>query len=282
MKYIGAHVSAAGGVQNSVLNARKIGATGFGLFTKNQRQWTAKPLKEEEIKKFRDYVRENNYSAKGILPHDSYLINLGSPDEEKLKKSRAAFLDEMKRCQQLSLSMLNFHPGAHLNLASESECIDIICESINQALDATEGVTAVIETTAGQGSAVGYKFEHLRDIIKGVNDSSRVGVCVDTCHIFAAGYDLGTRKGYEETIEEFDRIVGLQFLKAFHINDSKKKQGSRVDRHAPLGDGFLGWEPFSWIMQDDRFDGIAFILETPEPDRWPEEIQKLKQMAGEL
>lgn len=280
MKYIGAHVSAAGGVENAPLNAKLIGATAFALFTKNQRQWVAKPLSEESIVVFKSNCATAGYAPEFILPHDSYLINLGSPDATKLKKSRMAFFDEMQRCEQLGLKYLNFHPGAHLNGVSEDDCLKIIAESVNMALDKTKGVTAVIENTAGQGSNVGYVFEHLKTIIDLVDDKSRVGVCLDTAHTFASGYELRTIDGYDQTFELFDTIVGWDYLKGVHLNDSKKALDSRVDRHASLGEGELGQEVFSRLMQDPQFDTMPIILETPNPDKWPEEIQWLKTVAA--
>jgi len=276
MKYIGAHVKTQGGVENAPLNADSIEATAFALFTKNQRQWVAKPLSEESIGKFREYCKDKGYEPSRILPHDSYLINLGNPDPKALEKSRAAFLDEMQRCEQLGLTMLNFHPGSHLNQISEEESMDLIAASINQALAKTTGVTAVIENTAGQGTNLGYTFEQIRYMIDRVEDKSRVGVCIDTCHAFTAGYDLKSRKGFEETFGEFDRVIGLEYLKGMHLNDSKKGLGTRVDRHEQIGKGMLGIEPFKWIMSDSRFDDIPLVLETPDEERWAEEIQLLK------
>lgn len=279
MKYIGAHVSAAGGVHQAPLNARQIGATAFALFTKNQRQWAAKPLTDEEIRLFKANCREAGYAPEQILPHDSYLINLGHPDPDALNKSRAAFTDEMRRCEQLGLRYLNFHPGSHLDRISEEECLARIAESINLALGETRGVTAVIENTAGQGTNLGHRFEHLAAIIDGVRDQSRVGVCLDTCHGYSAGYDLATPAGYAATLERFDAVVGFPFLKGVHLNDGKKPMGSRVDRHERIGEGTLGLKAFRQIMQDPRFDGIPMILETPDESRWAEEIRLLMEMA---
>jgi len=279
MKYIGAHVSAAGGVENAPVNAHQIGATAFALFTKNQRQWQSKPLTDENIRLFKENCRQYGYEPFQILPHDSYLINLGHPEKEALEKSRTAFLDEMQRCEQLGLDRLNFHPGSHLNKVSEDECISTIAESINLALDKTSGVTAVIENTAGQGTNLGYLFLQLRKIIDQVDDKSRVGVCIDTCHALAAGYDLTTRDGFEEVFDEFEKIIGFSYLKGMHFNDSKKEAGSRVDRHASLGKGSLGTDIFGFIMADKRFDGIPLILETPDEKLWPEEISFLKSLA---
>ena len=277
-KYIGAHVSASGGVGNAVLNAEAIGATAFALFTRNQRSWVSKPLPQQEIDGFKALLRERGFEPKYVLPHDSYLINLGSPDEETLAKSRAAFLDEMHRAQLLGLTMLNFHPGSHLNRISEEECLDQIAREINLALSQTEGVTAVIENTAGQGTNLGWRFEHIARIIEGVDDKSRVGVCIDTCHTLAAGYDLSTEMGYQFTMEEYERVIGLKYLRAVHLNDSKKGAGSHVDRHETLGNGALGRDFFVRFMNDSRFDNMPIILETPDPSRWADEIRWLFEL----
>jgi deoxyribonuclease IV len=229
--YVGAHVSATGGVENAPLNAAAIGANAFALFTKNQRRWEAKPLTPKSIEAFTANCAKHGFTPAQILPHDSYLINLGHPDTEALRKSRAAFIDEMQRCEQLGLKYLNFHPGSHLKEISEAQCLAAIAASINQALDQTEGVVAVIETTAGQGSTLGFRFEQLAAILDQVADKRRVGVCIDTCHIFSAGYDLRTREACEATFAEFDRVIGFDALCAMHINDSKAAFGSRVDRH---------------------------------------------------
>ena len=282
MKYFGAHVSAAGGVDNAPANAHAIGATAVALFTKNQRQWVAKPLTTGEIDAFRKACDTYGYRPEQILPHDSYLINLGHPEEEALEKSRAAFLDEMQRCELLGLDRLNFHPGSHLQKITEEESLDRIAESINIALDKTRGVTAVIENTAGQGSNLGFRFEHLRYLIDRVEDKSRVGVCIDTCHAFAAGYDLRTAEACDATFAELDRVVGFNYLKGMHLNDAMKILGSRVDRHTPLGEGMIGMECFRYIARDKRFDGIPLILETPDEARWDEEIARLKAFAEEV
>ena len=280
MKYFGAHVSASGGVENAIKNAKEIGATAFALFTKNQRQWLAPALTQEQIAVFRNAMVEAGYEAKQILPHDSYLINLGHPEDEGLQKSRESFFEEMQRCELLGLDRLNFHPGSHLKKISEEESLERIAESINMALERTQGVTAVLENTAGQGSNLGFKFEHLAYIIDRVKDKSRVGVCLDTCHSFAAGYDLRTKEACDATFAEFDRIVGFNYLRGMHLNDAMKPLGSRVDRHAPLGDGEIGWECFKYIAQDSRFDNIPLVLETPDEARWAEEIAKLKEFAN--
>ncbi|WP_368936517.1 deoxyribonuclease IV [Proteus penneri] len=280
MKFVGAHVSAAGGVDQAVLRAHEIKATAFALFTKNQRQWKAAPLSTEVIDKFKKNCELYNYTPSQILPHDSYLINLGHPEEDALEKSRDAFLDEMQRCEQLGIELLNFHPGSHLNKIDVDKCLQKIAQSINITLEKTKNVTAVIENTAGQGTNLGYRFEHLAAIIDGVEDKSRVGVCIDTCHTFAAGYDLRTIEDCEKTFAEFEKIVGFQYLKAMHLNDAKSELASRVDRHHSLGEGNIGKVPFSYIMQDKRFDGIPLILETINSDIWPEEIAWLKSQQA--
>jgi deoxyribonuclease-4 len=280
MKYIGAHVSAAGGVENAPLNAHRIGATAFALFSKNQRQWHAKPLSAESIAAFKANCESCGYGPAQVLPHDSYLINLGHPETAGLEKSRAAFLDEMQRCEQLGLIYLNFHPGSHLRKIDEAACLARIAESIDLALDATSGVTAVIENTAGQGSNLGYRFEQIAAIIEQVGDRSRVGVCLDTCHMFAAGYELRTPAGCEATFTEFDAVVGFDYLRGMHLNGSKATFGSRVDRHHSLGQGELGMAVFEYIMADDRFDDIPLVLETIDESLWPEEISLLQRMAA--
>lgn len=278
MKYIGAHVSAAGGVENTPLNAHEIGATAFALFTKNQRQWHASPLTDKSIAEFKQNCERLGYGKQQILPHDSYLINLGHPGPE-IEKSREAFLDEIRRCEQLGIDRLNFHPGSHLREISVEECLERIAESINITLAKTNGVTAVIENTAGQGSNVGTTFEQLAYIIDRVEDKSRVGVCIDTCHAYTAGYDLSSADACEKTFAEFDKTVGFKYLRGMHLNDTMKSLGSHIDRHASLGEGELGWECFRYIMQDKRFDDMPLILETPDDSRWPAEIAALKDMA---
>ncbi|PWV80644.1 deoxyribonuclease IV [Halomonas sp. A11-A] len=276
MKYIGAHVSAAGGVDQAVLRAVEIGANAFALFTKNQRQWNAKPLDDATVEAFRAACRRHGFGPGQILPHDSYLINLGHPEAEGLAKSRAAFVDEMQRCERLGIDLLNFHPGSHLKKISESECLARIAESINEALARTRGVTAVIENTAGQGSNLGWRFEHLAEIIEQVEDKRRVGVCLDTCHAFAAGYDLRTAEATTAMLDEFERIVGIEYLKGMHLNDAKSELGSRVDRHHSLGQGNIGLACFTALMRDARTDGIPLVLETIEPAIWAEEIAWLR------
>ena len=274
MKYLGAHVPASGGVENAPLNAQAIGANAFALFIKNQRQWVSKPLTEESVTLFKQRCAELNFAPEHILPHDSYLINLGHPEEEGLQKSRAAFLDEMQRCEQLGLCLLNFHPGSHLNKISLESCLDRVAESINYALERTQGVTAVIENTAGQGSNVGFAFWQLRHIIDRVDDKSRVGVCLDTCHTFTAGYDLVGE--YDRVFTEFDETVGFNYLRAIHLNDSKKTLASHVDRHDNIGKGLMDIRFFQRLMRDPRFDDMPIILETPDETLWAEEIRLLR------
>lgn len=278
MKYIGAHVSASGGVENAVLRAVEIGANAFALFTKNQRQWKAPPLKAENIEKFKRFCTVHNIKPEHILPHDSYLINLGNPEAETLQKSREAFIDELDRANQLGLKLLNFHPGSHLNKISEQDCLARIAESINLAVEKVPNVVAVIENTAGQGSNLGYRFEHLAEIIEQVENKSRVGVCLDTCHLFSAGYDISSLEGCEQTFAEFDRIVGFEFLRGMHINGSKTELGSRVDRHHELRQGTIGTDFCKFIMQDDRFNDMPLILETINPDIWADEIKFLRTL----
>jgi len=279
MKYVGAHVSASGGVENAPVNADAIGAKAFALFTKNQRQWFSNPLTLASIKAFRQNCEKYDYKPFQILPHDSYLINLGHPENEQLEKSRASFLDEMQRCEQLGLDRLNFHPGSHLKTISEEECLSRIAESINIALDKTKGVIAVIENTAGQGTNMGHRFEHLSFMIDKVDDKSRVGVCIDTCHAFTSGYNIKTPEGFTETFSLFDSIVGFKYLKGMHINDSKKELATRVDRHDSIGKGFLGEDVFKMLMNDSRFDNMPLILETPEESLWEEEIKNLYSLV---
>ncbi|RHU23700.1 deoxyribonuclease IV [Parabacteroides sp. TM07-1AC] len=275
MKYIGAHVSASGGVENAPLNANAIGAKAFALFTRNQRQWKSSPLTKKSISLFKERCEEFGYKAAHILPHDSYLINLGHPDPDGLQKSRDAFLDEMQRCEQLGLDRLNFHPGSHLNEISVDDCLARIAESINRTLEQTVGVCAVIENTAGQGTNLGYTFEQIAAIIDRVDDKSRVGVCIDTAHTLAAGYDIKTEQGFMETFRHFDEVIGFSYLRGMHINDSKKDLATRVDRHDSIGKGVMGMTTFQMLMQDTRFEDIPLILETPDESIWAEEISYL-------
>jgi deoxyribonuclease-4 len=276
MKYIGAHVSANGGVENAPENAYNIGATAFALFTKNQRQWVSSPLSKKSIELFKERCEKYGFKPFQVLPHDSYLINLGHPETEGLEKSRAAFLDEMQRCEQLGLDRLNFHPGSHLQKISVDESLSRISESINIALDKTKGVIAVIENTAGQGSNLGFEFEQIAQIIEKVEDKTRVGVCIDTCHSFAAGYDLSNVMGFHKAFDHFEKVVGFKYLRGMHLNDAKKGLNSRVDRHDSIGKGELGIETFKILMKDPRFDDMPLILETPDDEIWKQEIEMLR------
>ena len=279
MKFVGAHVSTSGGIFNAPLNAINIKAKAFALFTKNQRRWNAKPLAENDIKAFKDNLKKARINVDHVLPHDSYLINLGHPEKEKRRKSIEAFIDEVKRCHQLGLKYLNFHPGSHLRQMTEEECLKVIAESLNETIERTEEVILVIENTAGQGSNVGYRFEHIAKLIELVEDKTRIGVCLDTCHLFAAGYDIRTEAAYLKTMEEFDSIVGFEYLKGMHLNDAKSTLGSRVDRHHSIGKGNIGLEAFRLIMNDPRLDNIPLILETIDPSIWAEEIKLLYSLV---
>lgn len=279
MKYIGAHVSTSGGVAKAPARAREIGAKAFAMFTKNQRQWHSKDLTKKEITAFKNNLDECGFKTEHILPHDSYLINLAHPEKDKRQKSLDAFIDECRRCEQLGLNKLNFHPGSTLRKISEDEGLTLVAQALNTAIKETESVILVIENTAGQGSNLGYRFEHLKAIIDQVDDRSRVGVCLDTCHTFASGYDLRTPETYAKTMQEFDHIVGFSFLKGAHLNDAKSTFASRVDRHHSIGKGNLGLEPFRLIMEDSRFDNIPLILETIDNNLWPEEIALLYSLT---
>ena len=278
MRNIGAHVSIAGGIENAPLHAEEIGATAFAMFTKNQRQWKAPPLTKKTIEAFRENCKSCNYRPEHILLHDSYLINLGSPDPEKLERSRRAFTDEMQRTEFLGLTLLNFHPGSHLRIIHEEKCLQTIAESINLALKTTATVTAVLENTAGQGSNLGHTFEQLAYIIERVDNKARIGVCLDTCHLFAAGYDLRTEKAVAEIFSLFNASVGLDYLKGMHLNDAKLELGSKRDRHESIGKGKIGIEGFAAIIRHPASAGIPLILETPQPEIWNEEIALLQSL----
>ena len=280
MKRIGAHVSASGGVFNAPLNAAKIGADAFAMFVKNQRRWDAPPLSAEEIVAFKDALKQSGIRAEHVLVHDSYLINLGHPREAEREKSLNAFVDEIRRCEALGLKLLNFHPGSHLNEISAQVCLDNIAESLNFAIANTAGVKLVLENTAGQGSNLGYDFAQLAYVIDKISNKDRIGVCIDTCHAFAAGYDLRSPQAYERTMSEFDRAIGYKFLSGMHLNDTKNELGVRKDRHESLGRGFLGLAAFENIMNDPNIDEIPLILETIDESLWAEEIALLRSMQG--
>ncbi|MFV0481438.1 MAG: deoxyribonuclease IV [Campylobacteraceae bacterium] len=280
MKYIGAHVSASGGVENAPKNALAIGAKAFALFTKNQRQWVAKPLTKESIQAFKEELYKAEILSKHVLPHDSYLINLGHPNKDARQKSFDAFLDEVKRCEELGLEKLNFHPGSHLKEISEEECLINISNSMNEILKQSSGVSLVIENTAGQGSNLGYKMEHLKFLIENSIDKERVGVCIDTCHLFTSGYDIRSKEAYVDTMKKFDSIVGFKYLKGMHLNDSKIELGSRVDRHDSIGKGKIGLDAFSFIMNDERISDIPMVLETIDESIWADEIKLLYSLQN--
>lgn len=280
MKLVGPHVSISGGVQNAPLNAASLGATAFGMFTKNQRRWDAPPLEQKTIDLFKKNLTDNGFRPSDVLVHDSYLINIGHPQKESREKSYTAFVDELKRCTQLGLHYLNIHPGSHLQLCSEAECLSIIAQSINRAFEETEGVVVVLENTAGQGSNVGYRFEHLADIIDQVTNKKRIGVCLDTCHLYSSGYDITSKEAYERTMSEFDSKIGFRFLKGVHLNDSKVSLGSKVDRHHSIGKGVLGLETFAFIMNDKRFEQVPMVLETIDETLWASEIQLLNSLVS--
>lgn len=273
---IGAHVSAAGGPDQALWEGQKIGATTIQLFTANQKRWEGKPLEVSTIEKWKHALAETK--IKSIMSHDSYLINLGSPKPEGLEKSRLAFKREIERCNQLELTYLNFHPGSALD-GSVEDCLDTIVESLLMMEDdvVKGSLRLLLEATAGQGTNVGYRFEHLAYIIEKVNKRIPIGVCVDTCHVFAAGYDLRTKEACDQMLKEFDRVIGLKHLYAFHMNDSVKGLGSRVDRHAPLGKGMIGMECFHFLMVDPRTRNLPKYLETPDgPPLWEQEIKLLR------
>jgi len=279
MYLIGPHVSIGGGVSNAPINAKALGATGFGMFVKNQRQWTAAPYAAADVEAFKKQMKVDGYTAAQVMPHAGYLINLANPDEAAHAKSMAAVLDELHRCMALGLDKLNLHPGSHLRLITPQEACERIAKSINTALAETRGVTVVIENTAGSGGNLGSVFEELKAMIEGVEDKSRVGVCLDTMHTFAAGYDIRTRDGFLKTMERFDKTVGMKYLCGMHLNDSKVELNSHVDRHESLGAGLLGIEVFKCIMKDKRFENMPLVLETPNEELWAQEIRLLQDMA---
>jgi deoxyribonuclease IV len=282
MKYIGAHVSTCGGVENAPGNAAEISADAFALFTKNQKKWFEPPLSQESIALFKMHCKALNFAPEYILPHGSYLVNIGSPEPDVLQISRNSLLEEMKRCESLNLKFLNIHLGAHKKLVSEDDCLKICAETINICLQNSENIILVLENSAGQGTRMGYRFEQLAQVITLIEQQQRVGICLDTCHAFGAGYDLTNLNKCEKVFAEFDSIVGYKWLKGMHLNDSKVELASRKDRHAPLGEGLIGLDCFRYVMQNKKFDNIPLILETPEPDKWADEIIMLKALAKEI
>ena len=281
MGLIGAHVSAAGGVENAPARGTAINADSIQIFTANQNQWFPKEPGEENSKEYRKAMKKE--LPKMTISHASYLLNMGSPEEKKLNMSRRAFLSELDRCDTCGVEYVVFHPGSHMK-TDEKECLSRISESLNYCLDKRPDgeVTVLIENTAGQGTNVGFRFEHLIGIIEGVEKKDRMGVCFDTQHCFAFGYDIRTEKGWKETFDEFDKTVNLKWLKAFHINDSKKEFGSRVDRHENIGKGLLTMETFWCLVNDDRFTELPMLLETPvdDPSEYAVEIDLLRGLVG--
>lgn len=274
-KLVGAHVSAEPDVSFAPSYAHAIGARAFSLFTAPGDAWRPVAPSAEVCEAFRIKCAEYGFGPEAILPHAGFMMNPGSPEPRKLAMSRKLLTDELKRCSMLGLTMLNFHPGASLNKIDDETCLKTIAESVNIALDKTEGVKAVIENTAGQGSNLGWSFEHIAFLIDHIEDKSRVGVCIDTCHAFAAGYDWSTAEGYDRAWAEFDRVIGRNYLCGMHLNDSKRELGSRIDRHESIGKGAIGEKFFARLMADPRTDGIPLILETPDEQRWPEEVRTL-------
>ncbi|XP_019641285.1 PREDICTED: uncharacterized protein LOC109482868 [Branchiostoma belcheri] len=281
-KFVGAHVSITGGIQNAVENAVDINARAFGLFLRSQRQWACKPMEESAARLFREACQKQGFSPNQILPHGSYLLNCGAPNPETLRKSREALVDELKRCEQLGLTMYNFHPGSSCGEITVEECLTRIAESINLAHQQTSSVTTVIENMSCQGNTVGGKFAELRGIIDRVEDKSRVGVCLDTCHAFAAGYDLSTQAGYDKMMQEFEETIGFSYLRAMHINDSKGEVGCHLDRHENIGKGKIGIEGFRRVMNDPRLNNIPMILETPVGLDDDDEIRILYSLCEDL
>ena len=279
MKLLGAHVSTAGGVHTAPERARALGANAFAIFTRNQRRWAAKPLTDAEAAAFREQCAACGFPLHHVLPHAGYLINLGAPDDGVVRKSQAGFLDEFERCRRLGLRYLNFHPGSHLGKMSDAACTAQITGLLNEAIAQVPDVVAVYESTAGQGSHLGHTFAQLAALIDGIEDKSRIGVCLDTCHLHAAGYDLTTASSYESTMREFEREVGLRYLVGAHLNDSKTALGSRVDRHESLGKGTMGWAPFRLLMNDPRFDDKPLITETVNQEIWAEELTQLRALV---
>ena len=280
MKYVGAHVSTAGGVDAAPERAQALGATAFAIFTRNQRRWAAPPLPPEAAAAFRARCAEVGIAGRHVLAHAGYLINLGAPDPTVRDKSYAGLVDEFERCRRLGVGALVLHPGSPLGRMEDEACMDQIAGLLNRAIAEVPAVTAVYECTAGQGSNLGYTFQQLAGLIDRIDDKTRVGVCLDTCHLHAAGYDLTSAAAYERTMREFERVVGLRYLAGAHLNDSKTALGSRVDRHQSLGRGTMGWEPFRLLMNDPRFDDLPLITETIDQTLWAEEVAELKRLVG--
>lgn len=280
MKHIGAHVSTADGIQLAPLEAAAIGAKAFAILTGSRDKWISPPVADEVAEAFRNNCHELGYEPRYILPHANLLINLGGSDRRKLALSRKALEEELNRARALGLTMVNVHPGSHLKLLEIPACLDRIAESVNVVLSKTEGVTVVLENTAGAGTQVGFTFEQLAAILDKVEDKERVGVCIDTCHLFSAGYDFSTPEGYKKTWDDFADTIGFERLRGIHLNDDARACGSHIDRHASIGRGTIGMEFFRLFMADARFDAVPVILETPDPLLWAQEIALLYSLAG--
>ena len=283
--YVGAHVSAAGGVWNAPTNAAAIGATAFALFTRNQRRWAAAPYQDAVAAQFGRAMEQAGFGPAQVIPHAGYLINLGSPDDDVREKSITALADELSRCVQLGLTMLNFHPGTSKGELDEDATCARIADGIDRVLQLVEDpraepVKLVLENSAGQGASIGTTVAQLALTIAKSRRSERLAICIDTCHAFAAGYDIRTAAGWDTLMHEVETQLGLAKLVAVHVNDSQGDLGSRKDRHQPIGAGAIGSDGFRAVMQDTRLDGLPLVLETPQPDHWQREIALLKAMAG--
>lgn len=277
---LGAHQSIAGGLENAIAAAVRDGCESVQIFTRNQSQWRARPLDDERVERFRQAVGAWAVPRERLLVHDSYLINVCARDRTLRRKSLAALIEELERCAALGLGYLVMHPGAHMG-QGESRGLDLVARAVSQALDAMqdrpESPCVLLENTAGQGTNLGYRFEHLRDLLGLIEPKDRVGICVDTQHAFAAGYDLSTEEGYARTFEEMDRIFGLDRVRAFHLNDSKRELGCRVDRHEHIGEGHIGRNCFRLLVNDRRFAELPGVLELPPP--FPPQLGRLRRMA---
>lgn len=280
MIHIGAHVSIAGGVQTAPGRAMDLNATALGLFTKNQRQWASRPLTKDEIAGFREGLGRTGIAPEHVVIHASYLINIGNPDAAKRARSLDALVDECVRAEQLGLSLVNFHPGSGMGEITDEQTIELIAEGCRIVLDRTHSAVLVLEATAGQGAHVGHRFAHLAAIIRAAGEPQRMGVCIDSCHIFAAGYDVRSPQAYAAVMEEFAAEVGLDRLVAIHLNDAKTELGSRTDRHELIGEGLIGLEGLRNFICDRRLQRLPFILETPDPERWKDEIAMLAAEAA--
>ncbi|NIH16703.1 MAG: deoxyribonuclease IV [Buchnera aphidicola (Periphyllus lyropictus)] len=276
MKYIGPHVSISKGIVKSVKIAYQLNSTAIGFFLKNPLQWDISSISENVIRSFKNSCKKYKFTDDQIFPHSGFLINLGNYENSLLKKSRISLINEVKRCRELGIKFLNFHPGSHLNKISEKNCLKLISKSINFVLSKTKDVILVIENTAGQGTNMGYCFHHLYEIIKNIEDKTRIGVCLDTCHLFSSGYDIRNKENYKKTFDAFEEIVGFNYLKGLHLNDSKFGLGKKKDRHENLGFGYIGKNFFKWVIKDLRFKKKPLILETVNKRLWKKEISWLQ------